>query len=935
MELARRLWGQRQRAFARRRRCRRPRFEELEGRVTPSVTLTTLATFPAAGQKLGNGDSVQLGAGLAADSQGDVFYTTVTSGTSGQTLGGAIVELVKVTHQTRTVATFGSGDDVPNDIVIDQSGNIFGIAPSGGAYASGTVVEVPAGSHTAQTLVTFDYESPPHPDTLAGYQPGDLVLADGKLYGDATGAGSGNGILFSVPAGGGTPETVGTFANGVFAQSLTFSNGSLYGIAVAYSSVEVASAFKVSALGGAIITVGGGLPDVPLPGPTVVSGGALYGVFYTYPRLDGSILQLPVQSTGSQFITLPGSGENGVFPTDLALDGNVIVGIAESGGKAMHYGTLFEVIPGIGIEKLADFTDSATAGGGVPTRLIANSAGDLFGFSHIGKSEFAFFEATGVVASETGGGKHLVFTTQPPADVVGDEPFSITVAAELPGGVVDTKLSGTVTLTVQDDGTPPAAALTAKLASAAVNAEAGPAGQTYTGKLVKGVTTITVRGPIIGSGKSGVILDLRAASPVAGPATSKAFEELPVPPATLSSVTFGGSGFYAIASDPTPFGEVTVYQSDQWDASKHSQSPVLYAAKSTPVLSATFLLTRRLLGPVEVKAKAVGPDGFEIASTVLTQLDDYRFGLSDAKMSKAFGEKVQYYRHFAISWQLSFDGGRVWFPAGTSDDPLYVSAAAPLAGDNTPYRFLTVVNNAIIDTQGLDSSQQAELVQKTWDNPEHPSQSFAARKFTNAAGQPLYYYRAWGTTSSTVQTLLWLKDGQCGAWAGLFLDMLLVNGINYPGDWEVIQPAAKAEHLLVRNWKFGNGTSGDPRYPYVDYSVAGLGAEDPMEDVSNQYQWTHADATDEPGLPGQNNPNPDSNFLLHVVVNIEGKIYDPSYGTTYSSLADMDAKAIAGFWVLKKYVVPDSGKLVQAAYIRENTEHDVGELKTSQENWGP
>ena len=47
------------------------------------------------------------------------------------------------------------------------------------------------------------------------------------------------------------------------------------------------------------------------------------------------------------------------------------------------------------------------------------------------------------------------------------------------------------------------------------------------------------------------------------------------------------------------------------------------------------------------------------------------------------------------------------------------------------------MNNAIIDTQGLDSSQQAELVRKTWDNPQHPSDSFAARKFTNAAGEPL------------------------------------------------------------------------------------------------------------------------------------------------------------------------------------------------------
>jgi hypothetical protein len=397
VEMARRRLRSHRRTVSRSRWSYRPSIEGLEGRATPSVTLTTLATFPAAGQKLGNGNTVELGDGLAADGQGDVFYTTVTSKTNGAPVGGALVELVKGRHQTRTVATFGDGSDVPSDLVIDASGNIFGLTD--GAYGDGAVVELPAGSHTTRTLLTLDSESPPHQNTLPGFEPGDLVLAGGMLYFDATASDDASGILFSVPASGGAPKTVGTFSGGVFAQSLTFSNGYLYGIAVEYSQIDIASGFKVAAGGGAIITLGGGLRYVPSPGATVVSGGAMYGIFRAQPTVAGSVFQLPVQTVTSQYITLPFSGEDGDLLNDLALDGNLVIGVAEAGGKALHYGTLFEVIPSIGIKNLASFTDSATGGGGGPSSLIANSAGDLFGYSHIGTSKIAIFEASGVVKS--------------------------------------------------------------------------------------------------------------------------------------------------------------------------------------------------------------------------------------------------------------------------------------------------------------------------------------------------------------------------------------------------------------------------------------------------------------------------------------------------------------------------------------------------------
>ena len=61
----------------------------------------------------------------------------------------------------------------------------------------------------------------------------------------------------------------------------------------------------------------------------------------------------------------------------------------------------------------------------------------------------------------------------------------------------------------------------------------------------------------------------------------------------------------------------------------------------------------------------------------------------------------------------------------------------------------------------------------------------------------------------------------------------------------------------------------------------------------NPAQVTHS-ITD--GIKGQNNPNPKSTFDSHALIEIAGKIYDPSYGAgPFNNLREWEDAAIDGF----------------------------------------
>jgi hypothetical protein len=391
------------------------------------------------------------------------------------------------------------------------------------------------------------------------------------------------------------------------------------------------------------------------------------------------------------------------------------------------------------------------------------------------------------------------------------------------------------------------------------------------------------------------------------------------PKATLSEVTFGGSGFHPMSSDPSPSGTVTTYTTAQWTSPPNHEDPVLYAADGNPELSAKFQLGSPQPAPT-AEARGFGTDGFDVPAMKLTPSGD-TLSLSNVKMSKAFDQDqgAQYFADFTIQWQVSFNGGATWTSAGESVNPLYVSASTNPQPDPSGYFYRTVVDSEVNATLGLSASKSNNIktiITNTWQLFAFRSvREFSANSpFSDGSehGTALTYYGKPKTTGSLigdttqqivnpmasgyspntkVGQLLATGDGECMTFAKLFLDMLLVSGVSYENDLVTVGWASPSAYgFLVNNWKFvGTGEGGN----YFDVPAQTVhGTSGAVYHVPLSYQ-----VLKQQGAPGQNSANPLANFNNHVIVYIYGTFYDPSYGLSYRSLAEMAARDIAGLYV--------------------------------------
>ena len=102
-------------------------------------------------------------------------------------------------------------------------------------------------------------------------------------------------------------------------------------------------------------------------------------------------------------------------------------------------------------------------------------------------------------------------------------------------------------------------------------------------------------------------------------------------------------------------------------------------------------------------------------------------------------------------------------------------------------------------------------------------------------------------------------DGQCGAWAEIFIDMLKVQDIASTKVTVVEMTMPMTRGFLVKDWTFTGPGVSPATTPYV--YVVGL------------------DVIDAFGVAGQSNPDPPPSFLNHFIVRYSGQYYDPSYGT--------------------------------------------------------
>ena len=177
-------------------------------------------------------------------------------------------------------------------------------------------------------------------------------------------------------------------------------------------------------------------------------------------------------------------------------------------------------------------------------------------------------------------------------------------------------------------------------------------------------------------------------------------------------------------------------------------------------------------------------------------------------------------------------------------------------------------------------------------------------------------------------------DGECGAFANLFEAILGAQGIRSK---RISVSPKRDEFFLVKNWHFSSETYPDAFYPYVNQAygeevyvgstVDGEVIFDKLPDIRRAgflYEWIgNPDVTDEEGVPGQGVSNPYSDFKSHFLVNVKGKIYDPSYGKDFESVEAWEEESVGAFFYFESIRIGKTKNFSYYLRIRKNIPNEA------------
>jgi uncharacterized repeat protein (TIGR03803 family) len=349
-------------------------------------------------------------AGLAMDSSNNLYGVTYAGGLGSQSVcsGGCGVIFKLDPHANLSVLHVFRGFDGENpqsSPTLDASGNLYGVASTGtGPAQNGTVFKVTAAG-TFSVIHRFQ-----GPD---GAFPNGPLLIDrsGNLYGVTNRDGLyGYGNVFKMTPSG--AETVlynftgGDDGGAPTGNLLLDGVGNLYGTAAVggtgFGSGGFGVVFKLTPSGTESVLytfcASTGCTDGKYPGSLVrAASGDFYGTT-TEGGTTGQGTVFGIDSAGDEIMLYSfcsaGTTSNcpdGSIPVGplLALGGN-LYGTTESGGLGTNYfndpGVIFEMSPA-GVQTLLySFPSSYAMGGNPESGVIADSAGNLYGTFYTGGS---------------------------------------------------------------------------------------------------------------------------------------------------------------------------------------------------------------------------------------------------------------------------------------------------------------------------------------------------------------------------------------------------------------------------------------------------------------------------------------------------------------------------------------------------------------------
>ena len=294
-------------------------------------------------------------AGLMKDGEGNLYGTTVVSGTAPDFGGGGTMfELTQTSNGWQeTVHEFRNTDGAlpAAGLVSDNSGNLYGTTDVGGTNGYGTVFELsPLAGEGWRRTILYNFKG-----VSDGRYPRSPLTFDsfGNLYGTTYEGGSGRlGVVFELTRG----------ANGLWTESVIHAFQELDGM-------------------------------VPVGGVVFDSAGNLYGATWEGgPSCCGVVFELTPSKDGTWAETILHNftgGSDGRDPmSGVTLDaaGNVY-GTTLVGG--LGYGVVFELSPGSGgnwTENILYSFTGGSDGAGPQTGVVFDSKGNLYGTTYSGGS---------------------------------------------------------------------------------------------------------------------------------------------------------------------------------------------------------------------------------------------------------------------------------------------------------------------------------------------------------------------------------------------------------------------------------------------------------------------------------------------------------------------------------------------------------------------
>jgi uncharacterized repeat protein (TIGR03803 family) len=287
---------------------------------------------------------------LIMDASGNLYGTTEQG-------GGGVGVVFKVTPGgTETVLhSFAGGSDgeFPEaGLIMDSSGNLYGTTSNGGTSDFGVVFKIaPGGAETVLHSFTGGSDGK-FPDTSL------IMDSSGNLYGVTINGGANNlGVVFKVTTGG--VETVlHTFAgsDGAYpAGSLIINNGqNLYGTTEEGGSSNLGIVFELSHKGKETVLysfIGGSDGETPIAG-LIKKSGYFYGTTTAGgANNSGTVFKLPDKGGSDTVLYSFTGGSDGSYPQGGVIDeGGNLFGTTLSGGDAGCFfgdscGVIFELTP--------------------------------------------------------------------------------------------------------------------------------------------------------------------------------------------------------------------------------------------------------------------------------------------------------------------------------------------------------------------------------------------------------------------------------------------------------------------------------------------------------------------------------------------------------------------------------------------------------------